>query len=75
MAKKKKNKAKELSGLAALQQALETKDFQGIAVVVLSSEGEIIIGSEGLDMDTCQSLLSQSAKILLDESGMSQTIH
>ena len=72
---RKKSKAKELSGLAAIQKALETKDFQGIAVVVLSSEGEIIIGSEGLDMDTCQSLLSQSAKILLDESGISQTIH
>lgn len=75
MAKNKKNKAKELSGLKGIKKALETTDFQGIAVVVLSSEGEIIIGSEGLDMDTCQSLLSQSAKILLDESGISQTLH
>jgi hypothetical protein len=72
---KKKNKIKNKSGLAAIQEALETKDFQGIAVVVLSTEGEIMIGSEGLDLDTCQSLLSQSAKILLEESGISQTLH
>ena len=75
MAKKKKNKAKDLTGLAGIKSALESTDFQGVAVVVLSTDGQIMIGSEGLDMDTCQSLLSQSAKILLEESGISQTLH
>lgn len=75
MAKKKKNKDKELSGLAGIKNAMKNMDIQGVAIVVLSNDGQIMIGSEGLDADTCQSLLSQGADIMLEQSGISPTLH
>lgn len=74
MAKKKK-KNKSLTGLAGINAAMKNLDVQGVAVVVLSNDGQILIGSEGLDADTCQSLLSQSADIMLEQSGISPTLH
>ena len=47
----------------------------GVAIVVLSNDGEIMIGSEGLDHDTCQTLFQQSATIMANETGISQTLH
>jgi len=75
MAKKKKNKAKDMSGLSGIKNAMKGMDIQGVAIVVLSSDGQIMIGAEGLDADTCQSLLAQGADIMLSESGMSPTLH
>jgi hypothetical protein len=74
MAKKKK-KTKTLSGLAGVKNAMKNMDIHGVAIVVLSSDGQIMIGSDGLDADTCQSLLSQSAEIMLEQSGISPTLH
>jgi len=75
MAKKKKNDTEALSGLAGIKKAMKGKDVQGVAIVVLSQEGEIMIGAEGLDADTCQSLLAQSAEIMLEQAGISPTLH
>lgn len=75
MAKKKKNKAKDLSGLSGIKNAMKGMDIQGIAIVVLSQDGQIMIGAEGIDADTCQSLLSQGADIMLEQSGISPTLH
>lgn len=78
MGKKNKKKANDkLQGLGikALESAMKGIDITGVAVVVLSNDGEIMIGSEGLDRDTCQSLLAQSADLMLAESGMSPTLH
>lgn len=74
MAKKKKNKM-DGNSINNLKKAMEGMDIQGVAVVVLSQDGQIMIGSEGLDRDTCQSLLSQSADLMIEEYGINQTLH
>ena len=71
MAKKKKAS----KGLESIVKSMKGADIQGIAVVVLANDGQIMIGSEGLDRDTCQSLLSQSADLMLSEYGNNQTLH
>jgi len=75
MAKKKKKDKNKLQGIDAIKKAMESAEMQGIAVVVLGTDGQIMIGSEGLDRETCQSLLAQSAELMLAEHGISQTLH
>lgn len=70
MARKKKSNT-----LDNLLKTLENADVEGIAVILLSKDGTITIGSEGLDAGTTESLLRQSASLLNTESGTNQTIH
>lgn len=75
MAKKKKKSKVDGMGLPKLEKAMKSMDVQGVAVVVLSTDGQIMIGSEGLDHDTCQSLLAQSANLMRNESDINFTLH
>lgn len=75
MAKKKNKNNQELSGLAGIKKAMKGMDVLGVAIVVLSDDGQIMIGSEGLDRDTCHSVLAQGADIMQAELGISPTIH
>ena len=75
MAKKKKKDKNKLQGIDAIKAAMEAAEMQGVAVVVLGTDGQIMIGSEGLDRDTCQSLLAQSAELMAKEMGYNQTLH
>jgi len=77
MAKKKSKKENldELSGIKIIKKALRSHEVKGIVIVMLSKDGEITIGAEGLDKFTCTNLLSQSATIMQEESGISSTLH
>ena len=72
MAKKKNVQG---STISRLKKSMKNMDVQGIAVVVLAQDGQIMIGSEGLDIDTCQSLLAQSADLMQNETGANHTLH
>ena len=75
MAKKQNNKKEAGLKLKNLANIIKGMDVMGVAIVVLSNDGEIMIGSEGLDHDTCQTLFQQSATIMANETGISQTLH
>jgi len=52
MAKKQNNKKEAGLKLKNLANIIKDMDVMGVAIVVLSNDGEIMIGSEGLDHDT-----------------------
>ena len=56
-------------------KSIKDMDVLGVAVIVLSNDGEILIGSDGLDQNTCQRLFQQSATIMAEEAGLGPTVH
>lgn len=75
MAKKQTNKKQVGLKLKNLANSIKDMDVLGIAVIVLSNDGEIMIGSEGLDRNTCRNLFQQSATIMADEVVVNPTVH
>jgi len=75
MSKKPNSKKDAGLKLKNLVNSIKDMDVLGLAVIVLSNDGEIAIGSEGLDHNTCRSLFQQSATIMANEAGVSPTVH
>jgi len=75
MSKKPNSKKDAGLKLKNLVNSIKDMDVLGLAVIVLSNDGEIMIGSEGLDHNTCRSLFQQSATIMANEAGVSPTVH
>jgi hypothetical protein len=75
MSKKPNSKKDAGLKLKNLAKSIKDMDVLGVAVIVLSNDGEILIGSDGLDQNTCQRLFQQSATIMAEEAGLGATVH
>lgn len=75
MSKKPNSKKDAGLKLKNLAKSIKDMDVLGVAVIVLSNDGEILIGSDGLDQTTCQRLFQQSATIMAEEAAVGPTVH